>query len=205
MANDSVILVEGQDDKHVITNLLFAHQLDTRFVIKDKDGIDNLTGSLLIELRASELKRIGIIVDADTALVERWTSLRSVLKKAGYTDLPNTPLVPGIVVRQGGRPTVGIWLMPNNCDDGMIEDFVALLVPPEDRLLPRAGAAVDAIPGEDRRFVEIHRAKAVIHTWLAWQSEPGVRMGAAVTRMYLEPQAPTALAFVAWLNQLLHE
>ena len=67
--------------------------------------------------------------------------------------------------------------------------------------LPQGAAAA----GEDRRFVEIHRAKAVIHTWLAWQSEPGVRMGAAVTRKYLEPQAPTALAFVAWLNQLLHE
>ncbi len=205
MANDSVLLVEGQDDKHVATNLLFAHQLHTRFVVKDKDGIDNLTGSLPMELRASELKRIGIVVDADTALVERWTRLRSVLTKAGYADLPIAPLAHGTVVRQGGRPTVGIWLMPNNRDDGMIEDFVALLVPPEDPLLPRARAAVDAIPGEDRRFVEIHRAKAVIHTWLAWQSEPGVRMGAAVTRKYLEPQTPTALAFVAWLNQLLLE
>lgn len=203
MANDSVLLVEGQDDKHVTTNLLFAHQLDKQFVVKDKEGIDNLTGSLPIELRASELKRIGIVVDADTSLTERWTSLVSILKKAGYADFPKTPSVAGTVVRQDGRPTVGIWLMPNNSDNGMIEDFVALLIPAEDPLLPRAQAAIDAIPLENRPFAPTDRSKALIHTWLAWQNEPGVRMGAAVTRKYLEPQSPTALTFVAWLNQLL--
>ncbi len=203
MANDSVLLVEGQDDKHVTTNLLFAHQLDKQFVVKDKEGIDNLTGTLPIELRASELKRIGIVVDADTSLTERWSSLVSVLKKAGYADFPKAPSVAGTVVRQDGRPTVGIWLMPNNSDSGMIEDFVALLVPCEDPLLPRAQAAIDAIPVEIRPFAPADRSKAIIHTWLAWQNEPGVRMGAAVTRKYLEPQSPTALTFVAWLNQLL--
>lgn len=203
MANDSVLLVEGQDDKHVTTNLLFAHQLDKQFVVKDKEGIDNLTGTLTIELRASELKRIGIIVDADTSLNERGTSLVSILTKAGYANFPKIPSVAGTVVRQDGRPTVGIWLMPNNSDDGMIEDFVALLVPAEDPLLPRAQAAIDAIPLENRPFAPADRSKALIHTWLAWQNEPGVRMGAAVTRKYLEPQSPTALTFVAWLNQLL--
>lgn len=205
MANDSVLLVEGQDDKHVATNLLFAHHLDSRFVVKDKEGIDNLTTSLPIELRASELKRIGVVVDADSALGDRWATLRSILTKAGYASLPKSPLEAGTVIRQGGLPTVGIWLMPNNHDAGMLEDFVALLVPQDDPLLPRASAAVDAIPSNDRRFAELHRSKAVIHTWLAWQSEPGVRMGAAVTRKYLEPGAPTALAFVAWLNKLLVE
>ena len=203
MANDSVLLVEGQDDKHVTTNLLFAHQLDKQFVVKDKEGIDNLLGTLPTELRASELKRIGIVVDADTSLTARWSSLVSILKKAGYADFPKTPRVDGTVLRQDGRPTVGIWLMPNNSANGMIEDFVALLVPWKDPLFPRAQAVIDAIPLENRPFAPADRSKALIHTWLAWQNEPGVRMGAAVTRKYLEPQSPTALTFVAWLNQLL--
>ena len=75
MANDSIRLVEGQDDKHIVTNLLFAHQLEKQFVVKDTDGIDNLTGILPTQLRGSELRRIGIIVDADVSLSDRWRSL----------------------------------------------------------------------------------------------------------------------------------
>ena len=203
MATDSVLLLEGQDDKHVVTNLLFLHQLEARFNIKEKGGIDNLIDTLSVEIRASELKRIGIVVDADTSLTNRWLSLISVLTKSGYMDIPKTPSGIGTIIKQVGKPTVGIWLMPNNLDNGMIEDFTMLLISPQDRLLPLAQAAVETIPPEDRLFPEVHRSKALVHTWLAWQVDPGVPMGAAIIRKFLGSDTPTALAFVTWLNQLL--
>jgi hypothetical protein len=68
-------------------------------------------------------------------------------------------------------------VMPDNETGGRLEDFVSFMVPEGDKLWEHAGSAVDAIPDELRRFKPAHRAKAHVHTWLAWQKEPGVRLG----------------------------
>lgn len=44
--------------------------------------------------------------------------------------------------------------------------------------------------------------KAMIHTWLAWQREPGRPMGLAITKRFLDPEAPSAMEFVAWVRRL---
>ena len=118
MATQNLLLVEGQDDKHVVINLLFAHQLHERFEVKDKDGITNLVQTLPMELRASELKRIGIMIDADSPMSSRWESVVHALKKAGYANVPTLPKKGGTIVVEAGKPCVGVWLMPNNQDDG---------------------------------------------------------------------------------------
>lgn len=202
MSTDAILLVEGQDDKHVVKNLLLAHGLNSEFEVKDKEGLDNLLSTLPTELRASDLKRLGVIVDADSPIASRWSQVRAVLIKAGYATAPSQPDGGGAILSAPGKPTVGVWMMPDNCADGMLEDFAALLVPADDTLLPRARAAVDQIPLVERRFAQVHEMKAVMHTWLAWQQEPGVRMGAAVTRRYLESDSPGATAFLDWINRL---
>lgn len=101
MVTDSVLLVEGKDDYHVVNNILYAHELNTRFNIKEKDGLPNLLDTLPVEIRASELKRIGLVVDADTSLTNRWQTLNLVLTKSGYTDIPKTPSEVGTILKQG--------------------------------------------------------------------------------------------------------
>jgi hypothetical protein len=181
---------------------LFQHSLNNNFVVKDTDGIDQLFVTLPVEIRASDRERLGVIVDADVPLSGRWESIRAILTKNGY-EVPKAPDPAGTIVAAAGRPVIGVWLMPDNRTDGMIEDFVALLVPVGDLMFPRAKTVVGAIPPEDRRFAAVHLSKAVIHTWLAWQREPGVRMGAAITRMYLQSDCPMADLFVSWLDRLL--
>lgn len=46
------------------------------------------------------------------------------------------------------------------------------------------------------------RPKAVIHTWLAWQEEPGTALGQAITKRYLDPSRDPAPAFRNWLLEL---
>ena len=53
-----------------------------------------------------------------------------------------------------------------------------------------------------QRYPNRHRSKALIHTWLAWQQNPGRPMGTAIKAGYLQHDAPIALAFVAWLRRL---
>jgi hypothetical protein len=58
------------------------------------------------------------------------------------------------------------------------------------------------VPEEERRFPVRHVAKANIHTWLAWQEEPGKPIGQAITKKYLDAGAPHALKLIAWLRAL---
>jgi hypothetical protein len=66
----------------------------------------------------------------------------------------------------------------------------------------RAELTVDAIPAEKRRFPAERIAKAKLHTFLAWQEEPGKPIGLAITAKYLDPNAIQAQQFIDWLRTL---
>lgn len=210
MADPSVLLVEGPDDRHVITNLCRHYHVDVctpysseGIRIKEKGGFENLRGTLDVELEASGLEYLGIIVDADTNLQGRWDSLRSKLSECGYTNLPRIPDPNGTVVQQTDKPVVGIWIMPDNTiDKGMLENFVSFLVEPDDSLWELAGNTLDQITDDQRPFPKDHRPKAHIHTWLAWQEEPGTPLGLAIRKKYLNAEAPHAQQLINWLRRL---
>ena len=54
----------------------------------------------------------------------------------------------------------------------------------------------------EARFIQDHRAKAEVHTWLAWQAEPGRPLGLALTRRYLDADHALAQRFHDWLVAL---
>jgi len=211
------LLVEGSDDKNVISHLLgqngFELKQKDRFTvqmvaesesileIKDKDGFNNQLDTLGQELRASELSRLGIVIDADDSLADRWRGIRARLLAAGYNSIRDLLDATGTIVTAVDRVPVGIWIMPDNRVDGVLEHFVAKLIPDDDGLWPRAQQAVDDIPQSLRRF--LIQAKAEIHTWLAWQEEPGARLGSAINQRYLQSDTPTAVEFVKWINRFL--
>jgi hypothetical protein len=76
------------------------------------------------------------------------------------------------------------------------------LIPQGDLLWSRAKESVAAIPEGERRFSRVAQSKAAIHTWLAWQKEPGTPLGQAITARYLDSQAPHAQQFVNWVQRL---
>lgn len=92
--------------------------------------------------------------------------------------------------------------MPDNTVAGMLEDFVAALVPDGDQVMPAAKEAVANAVAIPAPFKGIHIAKAEIHTWLAWQDEPGTPLGLAITKKYLNPEAESAASFLKWLHDL---
>jgi hypothetical protein len=124
------------------------------------------------------------------------------LLQEGYGDLPHDLDVEGTVILQPDRPRFGLWIMPDNAAPGMLEDFAASLVPAGDFLWTHADAVLSGIPAEHRRFREVERSKAHIHTWLAWQEGPGSPMGQAITKGDLDATAHPARRFAAWLRRL---
>jgi hypothetical protein len=94
--------------------------------------------------------------------------------------------------------------MPNNQDSGMLEDFCAELAQPESLAFARE-CVEQAQARQVTTFKEVHRSKAVIHTYLAWHDEPGYPLGKAITSQALRPHTDVAVKFTNWLIRLFGE
>ena len=139
------LLVEGKNDQHVIWGLCQQYQLPELFSVKvaaekSTEGIDAILSILPTKLKEGNLKTLVIVVDADDDLAARWQSLTNKLRESGYHDIPSIPPPEGWVYQPTDPylPRVGIWIMPNNQLPGMLEDFVAALIPADDALKPKA-------------------------------------------------------------------
>jgi hypothetical protein len=203
MKVDRLLVVEGPDDKHVFLAILNRHRFEPKFDIRDEGGFENLLARLSIRLKpGTDAERIGIVVDADANARVRWQSLKERLSRAGYGAVPDEPDPAGSIVDHEILPRVGVWIMPNNALPGMIEDYLTFLIPAGDVLFERANRCISDIPVEERRFADVHSTKALIHTWLAWQEDPGTPLGLAITKRYFESDGPHVQAVLAWLNRL---
>jgi hypothetical protein len=202
------LLVEGKNDQHVIWALCKQYQLPKTFSVEvpeedGTEGIEALLAGLPARLDEPKLETLGIVVDADRDLAARWQAVRDRLIASGYQHVPKVPPAEGWVDAPPDRPRVGVWLMPNNQLPGMLEDFVAHLIPSNDGLRPKAEAILQEIELAGlNRYTSVHRPKALIHTWLAWQETPGMPMGQAITARVLSYDCAIALTFVEWLQRL---
>jgi hypothetical protein len=205
---EEYLLVEGKDDKHVVTHLCIRHGLPTIAIREPNEdgeggGIDELLAGITRRLREPRVRTFGMVVDADQDLPARWQALRNRLLPFGYASFPATPPQEGWVSAESLPMRVGVWLMPDNQLPGILEDFVAQLIPPDDALRGKAEAILAEIEREGlRRYSATQRPKALIHTWLAWQETPGQPMGTAITARSLSHDSPLATTFVAWLRRL---
>ena len=93
--------------------------------------------------------------------------------------------------------------MPNNKARGTLENLLQFLIPQPDALFNHVTASVDSIP--KKLFKDKDRLKAVIHTWLAWQEDPGKPYGTAITARFLDPYVPQADGLVMWLKRLFFQ
>lgn len=75
-------------------------------------------------------------------------------------------------------------------------------MPEDDTLWPLAEDVVRKVIATDRKFRLSYTSKALLHTWLAWQEEPGGPMGQAITKRYLNANAPYAQELMSWIRQL---
>lgn len=203
---DRVLLVEGDNDCHVVMALCKAHDVPETFGIYQCGsdiGVLKRLNALIIGPNPPQV--IGVMLDADNPSVEgRWQSIRGKLQHYSYR-FPSKPDADGTVVETSlDEPKLGFWLMPNNQTSGMLEDFCAELAEPESLAFAR-GCVAQAEDNQVTTFKEVHRSKAVIHTYLAWHDEPGYPLGKAITSQALRPHTDVAVKFTNWLIRLFVE
>ena len=56
-----VLLVEGQDDKHVGRHVWQRHEAESPSALRKKDGVDELLKAIEVEVKASGLQALGIL------------------------------------------------------------------------------------------------------------------------------------------------
>jgi len=95
--------------------------------------------------------------------------------------------------------------MPNNNVNGMLEDFITFLVPNDDMLLPIVKDNLNIIESKQlNKYKPIHKSKAIIHSWLAIQEDPGTPMGLGITKRYLTTEEHVCSNLINWLNSLFN-
>ncbi len=205
-----VLLVEGKQDRFVIPELIEANGINwgTRknpvVLIRDYEGYPQLIAPDVIatELQASGLSALGIMVDADDNPIGRWQSIRNASLDS-IPDLPEDLSEDGLIHTTPTGIRFGIWLMPDNKMRGMLETFLAYMIPTNSEALWQFSQATTQ-EAKDRgaAFKESHRDKANIYTWLAWQNPPGRQLHQAIMERILHPNHPNAQKFVAWFKSL---
>lgn len=200
---DQVLLVEGKNDCQVVYHLLESRSIERNFGIFEcgnYEGVLRRLNALIPDPRG--LRAIGVVLDANqVGIGPRWQAIRDKLKRYSYSFPASMSQQGTILQGDDTEPQLGVWIMPDNVSPGSLEDFCLKLVPEEE-----LGVVDRAVKlGEEAgvtRFKPVHRSKALIHTYLAWQDEPGNPMGLSITRGWLPSQGASADLFVEWLRRL---
>lgn len=218
----NILLVEGAEDLRVIPELVEANGInwgtknDSIVEIRNCQGYENLANvdAISAELNNSGLEALGIIVDADTDPENRWLSLKNAslqgMKAARIESLPEFPpmipeegLIQTISITAARDIRFGIWMMPDNQTSGMLETFLAYLLPDQtEELWEFAKSSTNEAKKKGAKFSEVHSDKAEIYTWLAWQKPPGRQLHDAITQRILNPTHPRSKTFMKWFRDL---
>lgn len=199
-----VVYVEGRDDEHVIGQLLIRGGVDAEGlpVFVDSRGKQGVLDAIRVAVRAGTGGSVGFVLDANDDPDATWRAVGSRLRRAGV-DAPDRIPRDGFVGESAEFGTrVGVWLMPDNRRAGALEDFLKDLIELGDRLLPHAETSTAAAKELGARFPSVDTKKAVLHTWLAWQREPGRPYGLAIKAHYLRDDSDAARRFVLWFGRV---
>ena len=204
-----LLLVEGAKDRRIIPYLMEKNGIpwerDAEPVhICDISGNDISAADAAAYYKQPDLSVLGVILDADSDAGSAWRKIRDVF----------TPLVPSLppVIAGGGFVSetapggirFGAWIMPDNRSCGMFETFMRYLVRPDSESLWEyaCGAAEIASRDFSAPYKIAHGDKAKMHTFLAWQDEPGAQLHEAINFAILNPTSSYCKPFVSWFKEL---
>ena len=176
--------------------------------IKNAGGVNKIKLALEEELNSPNVTRIGVVVDSNSlGPLTRFNTLIDIIKETlqvkvpegkkeltvnGFThsfDFPNQSLV------------IGIWVMPDNINEGYLEHFIGELTPSANQVFLFARKTVQEFKQEP--FCELSPfkvKKAEVHTYLALQKTPGLPFGTALRAGYFDENAPLAKNFKEWFQ-----
>ena len=191
----NLLLVEGNNDKSFFERVCKKYNINADIKVStpvdfippaqggfnSKQGVINSLETFLpmLEDEDAVIKKIAIIIDSDVAsennggftntieLIKEKTSRYDYSQRHRYinggVEIPHN---------DSQMNPLGIWIMPNNRDEGTIENWIQdKIIDSERDVFTYACSIVSKL--ENKKFSQSSTAKAEIATWLAWQNQPG--------------------------------
>ena len=187
VASGALLLVEGIDDARFCNAFLRQGLQQTAVQIAQVGGNANFRSFITVTLQAAEklpdLRRLGIVTDADTDAMASFQRVRNALADAGFP-------APRQVweTAQSGNLTVSIAVLPDGNAPGNLEGLClrsiadAPLTACVDEYIACATAA-------GQEITELNKAR--LHAYLATAgSQPGLRLGEAAAAGVWDWQSP---------------
>lgn len=185
------LIVEGKDAV-VLTNILIKRRLNPpkgyrnpnkykKEFVKEAGSENLINDALKATLEKTEITNIGVIIDADQIGVNsRFSRTISLIEETLNISLPadKTFTPEGFSWEISDTLKIGIWIMPNNQDNGYLEHFLLQLIDTNNPTFQFAQAKLAELMTQNFcEFTAIKKEKALLHTYLAWQKNPGLPMG----------------------------
>lgn len=175
-----------------------------------KNNAIDLLPTLLAQMNDGAVTHLALVLDADApktdglGFAKTWDVVTGHLYTAGYKQQtrPIKATAGLIFEHSDGLPDVGLWIMPNNFDNGFLEDFIKKsLLGTEKSLFHLAARAVDELP-MPKKFKAHHLSKAEVATYMAWQANPGQGMHGTIGGKLLDFNKGLGKQFIDWLNKV---
>lgn len=218
-AETHVLLVEGFADRdffNQVCKLLNLHKnpkiqvatpQDYQAQRNTKEDVFKLLPSFLKKIEDSDnhLEHLAIVVDADklehgSGYEKTIEKVKEIVKKHDFSLAENKEN--GLIFNHpDGLADFGLWIMPDNQKEGILENFIKHCIKIEEQqLFSHAVQVVENIPS--KKFKSHHYAKAEIATWLAWQNPPGRGLYCSIEDNLLDTTHPLFQELERWLKQI---
>ncbi|MEM8527836.1 MAG: DUF3226 domain-containing protein [Bacteroidota bacterium] len=170
------LIVEGKD-AIALANLLkkrslpspLGYETSRKFsndFVKQAGSVSKVDTVLENALLQPSMNNIGIIVDANNVGAEERLNnlIKTITKTLNYTFQAQPKLTSrGFTTRILPELMLGIWIMPNNQDDGYLEHFLLDLIEKDNELLVFAKAKIEELIVKGmNRFSKVKKEKAIL-------------------------------------------
>lgn len=209
---DRILLVEGESDRAFFELICRSIGLQNSVTVaapkglagtfNTKEGVIKYLPTLLKQLGDGSVVRLGVVVDADSppngGFAQVLDRISDIVQLQGFQ--PVVAAANGLIFRSDdGLADFGLWVMPENASNGMLEDWIKQCLHSDEQVLfGHAVAVVGSLPSPPK-FSPTSRSKAEVATWLAWQKQPGHGLYRAVQDGLIDTANPQYVALVAWL------
>ena len=194
-----LLLVEGNDEKNFLEELFRQMGQEDIVDIHDVAGKDNFKKNMPTFMKTpgfNDVEAIAIVRDADDSCRSAFVSVKGILKE-------NSLLPPG---RPGkfsqGNPKVGVFIMPDNKNSGMLENLCLETVKDEEGM-ECVNLFVDcanqlASPPKNKDI-----AKVKVQGFLAIMPEVPNRLGTGAQKRYWDFDSATLEPLKNFLSELV--
>ena len=225
MNSQRILLVEGESDRDFCQELVCNLRLNVTINPKTprdvcesvySNGVDvlrtNALPKLLSRLATQQITHLGIIIDADTSAQgygfnKRREQFTNLFVQHGYI-IPETSCSIGelFLHSKQGIPPVGLRIMPNHQQDGMLEDLLINNLNGEQQkaLLAKANKTIEEL-GNLCLFKNTQFTKAQLATILAWQRKPGLSISKAYKAGIFDLNGNDLIQLIRWLKVVFNQ